>query len=242
MFSATSGKKSLLHTLNYLIVLLFLSWTAVAMAATSKIGILVFDGALTSDITAPAEVFGSAAKQKWFSAYEVILIAVSKNKQIKTEEGLKIVADASIADNIRPDILIVPGAYDVAPQVKNKALIQYIRETAKTARWLGSNCAGAFILGAAGILDGHKVTTWHGGEKQLQKQYVRAKVQFNKNVVISENLVTSQGGIVSYDAAMFLLEQISSSENARKISRLVHYTPAQKGLLCEQKHQRRAWR
>lgn len=228
-------KKTFISFVRYTNVMVLLSLTSPAMAAASKIGILVFDDALTSDITAPAEVFGSASKQKWFSSYEVILIAVGKNKEVKTEEGLKIVADVTIEDDIRPDILIVPGAYDVSQLVKNKALIQYIQKIAKTARWIGSNCAGAFILGEAGILNGHKVTTWRGGEKELQKKYAKAKVQFGKNVVISGNLVTSQGGIVSYDAALFMLEQISSSENAKKISKLVNYTPSHKGLFCERK-------
>src|SRR6266851_4058094 len=37
-----------------------------ARAATSTIGILVYDGFLTSDVTAPVEVFGAASKKAWF--------------------------------------------------------------------------------------------------------------------------------------------------------------------------------
>ncbi len=48
--------------------------------ASSKIGILVFDGFLTSDVTAPIEVFGAATKKAWFSSYEVVVISATKNK------------------------------------------------------------------------------------------------------------------------------------------------------------------
>ncbi len=51
-----------------------------ASAAASKIGILVFDGFLTSDVTAPIEVFGAATKKAWFSSYEVVIISATKNK------------------------------------------------------------------------------------------------------------------------------------------------------------------
>jgi len=51
-----------------------------ASAASSKIGILVFDGFLTSDVTAPIEVFGAATKKAWFSSYEVVVISATKNK------------------------------------------------------------------------------------------------------------------------------------------------------------------
>lgn len=215
-----------------MVVALLLAFVSASQAATSRIGILVFDGVLTSDVTAPVEVFGAAGKQKWFSDYEVILIAVGSTKQVTTEEGLKIVADVTLADNIRPDILIVPGAYDVRPLVNNKALIQYIRQIATKARWLASNCAGAFILGEAGVLNNREATTWRGGETDLQQKYRQAKVRFNRNVVISGNLVTSQGGMVSYEAAMSLLELLSSSEHASAVAKQINFSSAPAPLAC----------
>ena len=42
-------------------------FTSSSFAGQSKIGILVFDGFLSSDVTAPIEVFGAASKKAWFS-------------------------------------------------------------------------------------------------------------------------------------------------------------------------------
>ena len=81
-------------------------------AASSKIGILVFDGFLTSDVTAPIEVFGAATKKSWFSSYEVVVISATKNKTVESEEGLKVIADKTIYDNLELDVLLVPSAYD----------------------------------------------------------------------------------------------------------------------------------
>ena len=55
------------------IVLLFLCVNA--SAAKKVIGILVYDGVLTSDVVGPAEVFGAATKQSWFTDYEVKMIS-----------------------------------------------------------------------------------------------------------------------------------------------------------------------
>ena len=48
-----------------------------ARAATSTIGILVYDGFLTSDVTAPVEVFGAASKKAWFSSYKVVTVSTT---------------------------------------------------------------------------------------------------------------------------------------------------------------------
>ncbi len=67
------------------VALSILLWASPTMAANKRIGIIVFDGVLTSDITAPIEVFGVASKKAWFDHYEVITINVSSSEYISTE-------------------------------------------------------------------------------------------------------------------------------------------------------------
>lgn len=192
-------------------------------AATSKIGILVFDGFLTSDVTAPIEVFGAATKKSWFSSYEVVVISVTRNKEIRSEEGLKIIADKTIYDMLNLDVLLVPSAYDMNDVLNNEDLINYIRKHGESASWLASNCSGAFLLGEAGVLDGKNATTWAGGEKQLLQSYPKIKVQFDKNVVVDKGVITSNGGPVSYQAAFELLAKLSSEKYAKEISESLQF-------------------
>jgi len=203
---------------------------SVASAATSKIGILVFDGFLTSDVTAPIEVFGAATKKAWFSSYEVVVISVTKSKEIVSEEGLKIIADKTIYDDLVLDVLIVPSAYEMDAYLENKDLIQYIRNQSQTASWMASNCSGAFLLGEAGVLDGKRATTWAGGEKGLLKAYPAIKVQFDTNVVIDKKVITSNGGPVSYQAAFVLLEKLSSKKFATEISEAIQFNRLEKAF------------
>jgi len=194
-----------------------------ANAASSKIGILVFDGFLTSDVTAPIEVFGAATKKAWFSSYEVVVISTTKNKQVISEEGLKIIADKTIYDDLTLDVLIVPSAYEMDGLLKNKNIIKYIKKQNQSASWMASNCSGAFLLGEAGVLDGRNATTWFGGEDGLLKSYPKIKVKFNKNVVIDGNVITSNGGPVSYQAAFELLGKLSSKKFAKEISESIQF-------------------
>lgn len=186
-------------------------------AADKRIGILVFDGVLTSDITAPLEVFGIASRKSWLNDYTVLTINVGDKAVVTTEEGLKIKVDEYLFDQPQVDILLVPSAYNMAPLLKNKDLIRYIRSTAKHAQWMASNCSGAFLLAEAGVLDGKRATTWAGGESDLAKAYPAVLVQEDRNYVIDGNVITSNGSVVSYQAALALLEQIASKSKAKEV-------------------------
>lgn len=189
----------------------------IGYAATKTIGILVFDGVLTSDITAPAEVFGVASKESWFSDFRVEMIGVSDQPSVTTEEGLEILVDSHIGQVQNLEVLIIPSAYDMGPLLKNKKLIQFIQAQSEKASWLASNCSGAQLLAEAAVLDGKKATTWAGGESDLQKQYPRVAVQSDQNYVVDGNIVTSNGSVVSYTAALKLLSLMSSEALAKKV-------------------------
>ncbi len=201
-----------------------------AHAAEKRIGILVFDKVLTSDVTAPLEVFGAASKKAWFSSYTVFTIATTQKKNIRTEEGLTIVADKTIYDDVKLDVLIVPSAYKMDAHIKNKEIIAFIKKQQQSNAWMASNCAGAFLLGEAGILDGKKATTWFGGEESLKKAYPKIDVQFDQNVVLDDKVITSNGGPVSYQAAFLLLEKLSSKDYALEIMEAIQYGRLLQGM------------
>ncbi len=192
-------------------------------AASSTIGILVFDGFLTSDVAAPIEVFGAASKKSWFSSYKVVLISATKNKNITSEEGLKVVADKTIYDNLALDVLVAPSAYDMAPSLKNTDLIKFIRAQATKAKWMASNCSGSFLLAEAGVLDGKNATTWAGGEGGLQKAYPKVRVIFDQNLVVDKGVITSNGGPVSFQSAFALLDKLASEKFSREISEQIQF-------------------
>jgi len=211
------------HRYYAVIIALLTLMSGNIQAETSKIGILVFDGFLTSDVTAPIEVFGAASKKAWFSAYEVVVISATQSKYVKSEEGLKIVADNTIYDDLKLDVLIVPSAYEMDGFLKNKDLIGFIKKQKQSTSWMASNCSGAFLLGEAGVLDGKKATTWAGGEKGLASAYPKIKVQYDQNTVIDTQVITSNGGPISYQAAFELLTQLSSKKFSDEIAGAIQF-------------------
>lgn len=219
MTKSCTGIYQVLRTGVLIIALLAIS--TIVNAAKYTIGIVIYDDVLTSDVVAPLEVFGVATKQAWFSDYEVISISPTRKKTIKTEEGLTMVADKTIYDDLKLDVLLVGSAYNMKPYLNNKDLIDFIKEQNKHTLWTASNCSGSWLLGKAGVLDGKKATTWAGGEKGLAKEYKNIDVQYDTNVVVDEGVITSNGSVVSYEAALVLLEQLSSKKFSKEVADVI---------------------
>ena len=187
------------------------------MSKTYTIGIVVFDNVLTAEVVGAAEVFGIACKQDWFKDLKVLLIGVDDRPTIVTEEGLQLVVNATIADDLSLDVLLVPGANDISPLLENEKLNAFIQKQEEAAQWIGSVCAGAFLLGNAGVLDGKQATTWFGGETSLQTQFPAIQVIHDQPVVLDNRRITANGGLVSYRAALILLGQLSNAEHAKEV-------------------------
>lgn len=197
--------------------LLSVSVCASAQWNDKTIGIVVFDGVLSSDVVAPLEVFGAASRQSWFSDYSVVTIGIGDSVMIETEEGLRLGVDYSINNAPDLDVLIVPSRYDMSKLLANEGLLDFIRARSKQVQWLSSNCSGALLLAQAGLLEGKRATTWAGGEKDMQRDFPSVHVQYDVNFVVDGNVLTSNGGLVSYQAALKLLEEISSPSRAKEI-------------------------
>ena len=203
----------------YIVVLgVCLSIPTAAQAETHRIGVIVYDGVLTSDVTGPLEVFGAASRKAWFSDYKVETVSADPDLEITTEEGLTLVADHTLATAGDFDILIAASTYDMTSILKNKQLIAFVQRHIETADWLASNCSGAQILAKAGALDGYKATTWAGGERAFQRKFASVDVVENVNMVMDRNRLTSNGSLVSYEAALVLLAQLKSEQFANEIS------------------------
>jgi transcriptional regulator GlxA family with amidase domain len=187
------------------------------MAKTHTIGIIVFDGVLTSEVIGPAEVFGVASQRAWFKDANVILIGIEKQATVRTAEGLGLCVDATLDDDLTLDVLLVPGGGDMKALRAHEALNKFIQKQEENAQWVGSICSGAFLLAQARVLDGKQATTWFGGETKLQQEFPAVQVIHDKPVVVDKRCITANGGLVSYRAALVLLGQLTSAANAKEI-------------------------
>lgn len=179
------------------------------------IGLLMYDDVLMTELTAPIDVF-TKLTEDGKQLFNVITIAESYDF-IVSEEGLKMFPDYTLKNSPKLDVLIVPSAYDMTLQVKNKNLVDFIKSQNNNTEYTVSNCAGATLIGESGIADGKKIVTWIGGGVDLQKNYPNLKVEDDAKVSYIEDgkFLSSNGNLTSYISSLELLEKLSSKKHRK---------------------------
>lgn len=199
----------------------FLVGSPAFSAEPLRVGVVVFEGFLSGEVVAPMEVFAKATSER-SPRFEVFTVAAS-SKPVRSHEGLLIQPRVSFASAPPLDILVVPSALDMDSALADQALVSFIKERGARARYVASHCAGAFLLGKAGLLDGKRATTYIGGAESLRKMFPKAHVEGDKHVLVDGNLVTTIGGAVSYEGSLALLERIAGTETADRVADGLYY-------------------
>lgn len=181
-----------------------------------RVGILVYDGVYNTEFVAPLDVFHHAATLS-HGRLEVFTIALTFGR-VTTAEGLRIFPDYSFTTTPPIDWLVVPSGKNYRSDVENPSLVAWIRQVGSKAKVVHSNCWGAFLLGAAGLLDAKQATTYPASLDEFARRFPQVTVRRDQRLVDDNNVVTSAGGVVSYDAALYLVEKYLGTELARKVA------------------------
>ena len=94
-------------------------------------------------------------------------------------------------------------------------MVDFTRRAAVTARRVASVCTGAFILAAAGLLDGRAATTHWRHAAALQRHYPRVRVDGDRIFIRDGAVWTSAGITAGIDLALALIEADLGRDTAR---------------------------
>lgn len=180
-----------------------------------RIGGLVFDGMDQADFTGPFEVLSRTPH----SEFHVIGRDLSTVVDLR---GLILTPTTTFADSPPLDVLLVPGGSGVNPLMEDEATLAYVRRQAAHARLIISVCTGAFILGAAGLLQGRRATT-HWASHQLLPHF-GARLE-KERVVIDGSVITAAGVTSGIDAALTAVGILRGQRAAEEIQLYLEYSP-----------------
>ncbi len=186
-------------------------------------GIFIYEDAAVSDFTVPFDIFNISN----FVTKKGKVVVIAQDKGIVScSGGMKVQADYSLETAPALDVLLVSGSQDVEGRMKgNETLFSWIKERAKTVKFITSVCTGALILQSAGMLTGKKATThWMFLEKLAEDTSI--SIMPDMRYVHDGGVVTSQGVTAGIDMALWLVGQIHSPEHARLVKKMIHYNPA----------------
>ncbi len=142
---------------------------------------------------------------------------------VTTDSGFAIMPRSGFADCPPADILCVPGGHGVRDAIADRAIVDFVRQQGSAAQWVTSVCTGAFILGAAGLLQGNRATC-HWGYTHLLPLF--GATHEAGRVVRDGNLVTAGGVTSGIDFALQLIAMIAGDPVAQSIQLALEYDPA----------------
>ena len=187
-----------------------------------KVGILVFNEVEVLDFAGPFEVF-SVTESEGKKRFKVVLIG-EKLEPISARNNFKIIPNKSFNDNFELDILIIPGGYGAEKiEIKNKKVLNWIKEKSKTVEILASICTGAMLLAECGILNYKKATTHWMDIDKLEKEYPEIEVIRNTKFVDQGNILTSAGISAGIDLSFHIVKRILGSEIAKNTAKRMEY-------------------
>jgi transcriptional regulator GlxA family with amidase domain len=174
------------------------------------IEVLAFPGVQLLDVTGPVQVFASAndivAGTGGARPYSL---------RIVSHGGESVTATAGVALATAPlprpgealDTLIVAGGEGAEAAAENPILVDWLRQRATQARRVASVCTGAFVLAAAGLLDGRRATTHWKDCARLAQRFPAVRVEPDPIFVCDGPVWTSAGVTAGIDLALALVEE-----------------------------------
>lgn len=175
-----------------------------------RLGIYVFDGVEVVDFTAPFGVFAVAQRMDpELDAFLVGDTAVS----VEATAGLKVTPRYALDDHPDMDAFLIPGGIGTRREMHNQRLLDFVRGLPdKTLRV--SVCTGAWIYGAAGLLDGIAATSRKNGDPSEKLVPIDRLAQIapactiDRHRIVDSGKVITAGGITSgLETGFYLLER-----------------------------------
>jgi len=117
------------------------------------------------------------------------------------------------------DTLIVSGGAGARAACRSKATLRAVSVVARSCRRVASVCTGAFVLAAAGLLDGRRATTHWAFCEELARAHPRVSVQRDPIFVRHGSVWTSAGVTAGIDLALALVEEDLGREVALGVAR-----------------------
>ena len=192
---------------------------------TRRVAILALPGMNLTTLAGPVDVFtiasvllGRSGKRR-SPAYELQLLTQDASP-LTTAPGLPICGGTPWTQARCPmDTLLVASGRDESQSRFDPELLAWLRARTADTRRVGSICAGAFILAAAGILDGRQATTHWQLADTLARKYPQIRVDGDRIYTRDGNIWTSAGVSAGVHLALAMVEEDHGHALALEIAR-----------------------
>ncbi|MEJ5031745.1 transcriptional regulator FtrA [Comamonas sp. MYb69] len=177
----------------------------------------VYNGLCTFEFSMVAEVFGLERPEMGEGWYRFASVAVEPGP-LRAQGGLLVQASVDLALLEQADLIVVPGWRGLDEPVP-PALQQALRRAAQRGATLASICSGAFVLAAAGLLDGRRAATHWRYAQALAQRYPAIDVDAQVLYVQDGRIFTSAGSAAGLDLMLHLVRCDFGVQAANSVAR-----------------------
>ncbi|WP_406147100.1 GlxA family transcriptional regulator [Streptomyces sp. NBC_01012] len=187
-----------------------------------KVVVLALDGVYPFELGIPHRVLGSAGGR-----YEVLSASVD-GRSVRTDSDLTVTPAYGPEVLADADTVVIPPYAVAAAAVPDPRALAALSRVRPGTR-LVSICTGAFLLAAAGLLDGRRATTHWALTDQFRELFPRVEVDPDVLFVDHGDVLTSAGAASGVDVCLHLVRQDHGSEVANHVARCCVVPPYRDG-------------
>lgn len=184
--------------------------------AARTIAFAIFPDFQILDVAGPIAAFEIATRVS-ASAYRLRVVA-AKAGLVRSSSGVSMPAE-TLARWRDADTLIVTGGQGTPAAMADEALLASLKRIHPRVRRMASVCSGAFVLAAAGLLDGKHATTHWRQAPRLARLFPKVRVEPDRIHVREGKIWTSAGVTAGIDLALAMIGEDLGEEAATAVAR-----------------------
>jgi len=193
-----------------------------------NVAVALTHGVNAFELGVAAEVFGMDRSEEGLPVYDFAL-AAAEPTPIRATPAFTIGTSHGIDRLAAADLIVVPAGQHYPEREFPEDLLAALRAAVDRGAWVLSVCSGAFVLGAAGLLDGRRCTTHWRYSRLLSQRYPRARVEPDVLYMEDDSVITSAGTAAGIDACLHLVRREQGSKVANAIARRMVVPPHRDG-------------
>lgn len=191
------------------------------------VALIVFDQVPPFEMAVPCEVFGIDRSDMGVPNYRLIVCAAEEGP-LRTKVGFGIEAPYGLSDLHEAQTVVLPAWRDIE-EAPPRALLEALRQSYRRGARIVSLCSGAFVLAAAGLLDGRRATTHWMYTEEFAKRFPAVKLDPSVLYVDEGQILTSAGTAAGIDLCLHLVRLDHGAEVANVFARRMVVPPHRDG-------------
>ncbi|MER6025087.1 helix-turn-helix domain-containing protein [Streptomyces sp. NPDC001851] len=197
-----------------------------------RVAVLALDGLLPFELGIPHRIFGRPKDKRGRHLYEVVTCSVRPPGPVETDADFAIHVAHGPEALAEADTVIVPASYALGPVFEEGRLTGDLAAALARIRpgtRLASICTGAFVLAAAGLLDGRPATTHWAHAERFQRMFPKAELDADVLYIDDGDVLTSAGVAAGIDLCLHMVRRDFGAAVANEVARLTVVPPHRDG-------------